>query len=254
MIGEVSQWEDVDVSDRVDNVLRYLAAKLTVLGSQLDFRFSFDLYDSTQPDAWDFHYFELLAHSGCVGHRDFEFLLEYLRRQSLIEGYGISNREQACSLTVEAHTRLAELRKVNSSSSKAFLAMWFHPSMDDAYDNGFKSAVLRAGYEPIRIDKQEYVGKIDDQIISEIRRVRFVIADFTHGEEGPRGGVYYEAGFAYGLKVPVIFTCRKDYIDKLHFDTRQYNHIAWTTPEELRENLMNRISAVIGDGPLLRAH
>jgi hypothetical protein len=49
--------------------------------------------------------------------------------------------------------------------------------------------------------------------------------------------------------MPVIFTCRKDAIDKVHFDTRQYNHIVWETPEELRDRLAKRISATIGDGP-----
>ena len=68
-------------------------------------------------------------------------------------------------------------------------------------------------------------------------------------ETRARGGVYYEAGFAHGLNIPVIFSCRKDLIKKIHFDTRQYNHIEWTEPEELREKLKNRIAAQIGDGP-----
>ena len=67
--------------------------------------------------------------------------------------------------------------------------------------------------------------------------------------ELPCGGVYYEAGFAHGLDIPVIFCCRKDVLEKVHFDTRQYNHIVWEKPEELREKLANRIAAVIGDGP-----
>ncbi len=36
--------------------------------------------------------------------------------------------------------------------------------------------------------------------------LRFMIADFT----GHRGGVYFEAGFAHGLGIPVIWTCRED--------------------------------------------
>ena len=45
----------------------------------------------------------------------------------------------------------------------------------------------------------------------QIRKSKFLIADFT----GQRGGVYYEAGFAYGLGLPVIWTCRKDWFDGL---------------------------------------
>ena len=55
-----------------------------------------------------------------------------------------------------------------------------------------------------------------------------VVADFTHGRAGARGGVYYEAGLARGLGLPVIWTCREDMFDELHFDTRQYPHIGWT--------------------------
>ncbi len=101
----------------------------------------------------------------------------------------------------------------------------------------------------MRIDQKEHINKIDDEIIAGIKQSRFLVADFTHGEDGARGGVYYEAGFAHGLGLPVIFTCQKDSVDKLHFDTNHYNHIVWTTPEELREKLKNRILAVIGEGP-----
>ena len=106
-------------------------------------------------------------------------------------------------------------------------------------------------YRPIRIDKAEFNDRIDDEIIAEIRRSRFLVADFTQDGDSARGGVYYEAGFAHGLDRPVIFTCRKNVIDKglIHFDTRQYNHIAWTTAEELRKRLADRIAAIIGDGP-----
>src|SRR5271165_407541 len=113
--------------------------------------------------------------------------------------------------------------------SQAFVAMWFAPQMMDAYEHGFEIAIGGAGYSALRIDRKEHDGKIDDQIIAEIRRSAFVVADFS----GHRGGVYYEAGFAHGLGRRVIFTCKQAEIDKLHFDIRQYNTILWTTPNEI---------------------
>ena len=62
-------------------------------------------------------------------------------------------------------------------------------------------------------------------------------------------GVYFEAGFAQGLGLKVIWTCHEDHVKDLHFDTRQENHITWENPEDLREKLKNRIRAVIGFGP-----
>ncbi len=129
--------------------------------------------------------------------------------------------------------------------------MWFNNVTDDAYVNGFARAVTVTGYKPIRIDKKEHNNKIDDEVIAEIRRSRFLIADFTCEAGKVRGGVYYEAGFAQGLGIPVIWTCKDTSISDLHFDTRQYAHIVWKDPDDLFAQLKNRIGATIGDGPLL---
>ena len=93
----------------------------------------------------------------------------------------------------------------------------------------------------MRIDLEEHNEKICDRIISEIRRSGLVVADFT----GQRGGVYFESGYAMGLGIPVIRTCRKDFMETLHFDTRQYNHVSWESPEELKGKLINRIRATL---------
>ena len=81
----------------------------------------------------------------------------------------------------------------------------------------------------------------------------FVVADFTQGDDGARGGVYFEAGLAMGRDIPVFFTCRKDCMKSVHFDTRQYNHIVWTDVRQLRKELSDRISALVGDGPLRKS-
>ena len=183
---------------------------------------------------------------------EIQFFREYLESQGWIakvdvnSPYHINNK-----LTVGGYIHLEELdSKVVVVSSQAFVAMWFDKSMDGAFEKGIHPAIKDAGYNPFRIDKKEHSNKIDDEIIAEIRRSRFIVADFTHGGGGPRGGVYYEAGFAHGLNIPVIFTCRKDGLENIHFDTRQYPHIVWETPEQLRDMLAKRIGAVIGDGPL----
>lgn len=105
---------------------------------------------------------------------------------------------------------------------------------------GFKPGIEDSKYfKAVRVDSDEHNQKIDDRIVALIRQSGLLVADFT----GDRGGVYFEAGLAQGLGIPVIWTCRIDYSDKLHFDTRQYNHILWRTPEELRDSLSNRIMA-----------
>jgi hypothetical protein len=149
-------------------------------------------------------------------------------------------------LVAKAHILYDQMADIRAARGQAFVAMWFDTQLKVAYDLGFREGIRAAGYEPLRIDRKEHEGKIDDQIIAEIRRSAFVVADFT----GHRGGVYYEAGFAHGLGRRVIFTCSREEIDNLHFDVRQYNTILWSTPAEIVVPLQNRILALFGAGPL----
>jgi hypothetical protein len=134
----------------------------------------------------------------------------------------------------------------NAASSIGFCAMWFGEEVKPLWDQVIGPAIQASGYEALRIDSKQHNGKIDDEIMASIRGAKFVVADFT----GNRGGVYYEAGFAHGLDLPVIFMCREG--DALHFDIRQYNCIFWNSDsfDDARERLKNRILATLGKGPL----
>jgi hypothetical protein len=152
--------------------------------------------------------------------------------------------------TVSGWMRAEEMRSVRASTSQCFVAMWFNDETQDAYENGLAKAIANAGYSPMRIDKKHHNNKIDDEILAEIRRSRFLVADFTCQPEKVRGGVYFEAGLAMGLNLPVIWTCKDSSMRDLHFDTRQYAHIVWKDPADLCEQLKARIGATLGDGPL----
>lgn len=145
-------------------------------------------------------------------------------------------------ITVAGWRRLEVIRTVTTGRRQAFVAMWFSPTTDDAWERGFTPGISRSGYfSPFRIDRKEHNNKIDDEIVAEIRRSGLLVADFT----GQRGGVYFEAGLAQGLGLPVIWTCRSDDIGNAHFDTRQYSHILWDSPEELADSLDKRIRATV---------
>ena len=76
----------------------------------------------------------------------------------------------------------------------------------DAWINGFDPGIRAAGFRPLRLDNEDYVGGITDEIMAQIKRSRFVVADYT----AQRKSVYFEAGFALGLGLTVIPTCRAD--------------------------------------------
>jgi hypothetical protein len=232
----VASRKPLSVSERANRLLRWLGRKTDSIGSTVGVR---DFDDGLAAFAW----------SGSVDYDEVQFLSEYIEQKEWLKRQLLYANGFDAVVTVKGYAHLAELDTKQVNSSQAFVAMWFDPSMNDAYERGITPGIADAGYAPIRIDKKDHNNKIDDELIAEIRRSRFLVADFTQGEKGARGGVYYEAGFAHGLNIPVIFTCHKDSINYVHFDTRQYNHIEWETPEELRIKLAQRISATIGDGP-----
>jgi hypothetical protein len=123
-----------------------------------------------------------------------------------------------------------------------FVAMWFDKSLDAAYELGMIPAIEDdCKFKVVRIDRVEHNDDITDRILAGIRSAQFVVADFT----GQRQGVYFEAGFAAGLGRTVIWTCQENDVANLHFDTRQRNHILWSTAGDLREKLTQRIRATV---------
>lgn len=89
---------------------------------------------------------------------------------------------------------------------QGFVARWFDCSMDEPYEEGIACAIRAAGYKSRLINDRGFTGEVVDEILAEIRKSKFVVADFTSCGEceacekcehiGARGGVYFEAGFA----------------------------------------------------------
>lgn len=173
---------------------------------------------------------------------DVGFLVTALLDEGLIKSHGAGG---VFVITPKGHMKIDEGRRRTANSEQGFVAMWFDENLADAYSEGFQLGILNAGYNPLRIDKHEHVNRIDDEIIRQINASRFVVADFT----GHRGGVYFEAGYAMGINIPVFWTCHKSDMDKLHFDIRQFNCIDWETPNDLAVRLAARVEAVLGAGP-----
>ena len=170
----------------------------------------------------------------------------FLIQQFALEGYVKGDTRSLPTgliLTAKGLNRAADLKRglFGPLSKQAFIAMSFDKSLDQAWTDGLKLGIEDCAYTALRVDAKEHNDKICDVIIAEIRRSKFLVADFTLH----RAGVYFEAGLMMGLGRPVIFTCRGDDLKNAHFDTRQYNHIAWDTPADLREKLKRRIQATI---------
>ena len=189
------------------------------------------------------------------GMEEFGFYLDALQERGLLafyDGKDESKMERKkmthdlSSFEVEITAKGWEYLDAHQGADKhrrqAFVAMWFDESMDDAWEKGIKPAIEKAGYRPCRIDKERFAERIDVRMIAEIKKSRFMIADVT----GHRENVYYEAGYAGGINIPVIWTVRENDLDNVKFDTRQFQHVAWKKEDELREQVYNMIIAIVG--------
>jgi hypothetical protein len=150
-------------------------------------------------------------------------------------------------LTALGWEHLDRLRNPSTGNrSDIFVAMSFAPELRSAWEDGLKPGIADAGYRAQRVDSTAHNDKIDDRIIAGIRACYAVVVDVTTQNQG----AYFEAGFAMGLGRPVVWTVRESDIAKLHFDTRQFNHLVWATPTELAEKLSSHLIAVFGRGPI----
>lgn len=179
--------------------------------------------------------------------KEFVFYLKSLMERDFVEINSSEPRSlndliYPILITASGWEYLDRLQKPSLQFEQAFVAMSFEPSLYSIYENAIAPAVQNAGYRAHRVDSVPHLDRIDAKIISDIRQSRFIIADVTQ----QRPGVYYEAGFAHGLGLPVIWSVREDELENVHFDTRQYNHIVWKTEDQLLSDLQDIILATIG--------
>lgn len=143
-------------------------------------------------------------------------------------------------LTLKGWKRATDYAKAQAKSKTVFVAMSFADELLIAREE-IKRAIESSGFVPMLIDTKEHNNQIVPEILYEIRKSRFVVADFTN----QRCGVYYEAGYAEGLNIPVIALCREDDFENVHFDLKQKNTIQWKSPGDIYHKLKKRIEATL---------
>lgn len=247
VIDNISNSQVLNLSEKTRRFFLYLLNENPIFGQ----KFLLDSDDPSNKYSWrEFH--KISAWIGSYNNEETNFFLSYMSDKSYIS---LNLSRQYFTLTMQGWDKLEEYCSSNPKSKQVFVAMWFGgkfkiEQMNDVYENGLKPGIeTETGYTAIRIDRVEHNERIEDQIIAEIIRSKFIVADFTcddfevGGIKKPdvRGGVYYEAGFAHGLDKTVIFTCREDCQQHVHFDTSHFNHIFWKDVDDLKTKLNNRI-------------
>ena len=261
IVNIVSLYRPMDPIEKMDHALinfekssNYVGAKINI-----DLRNDYPLYYCNEPG-------ELREICNLLFKEGFTFAPDAV------------NPQNDFSITAKGYQKLREIKKPGGDSKQCFVAMWFTAEMNDAFEKAIKPAIEyeeegadTPRFEAVKIDNVEHVNDVNDEIIAQIRRSKFMVCDLT----GYRGGVYFEAGFAYALGLDVIFTCRKDWTkegplkDKegqevnilyddigneikikkegVHFDLAHRNRIEWSPDnlDDFKKRLENRIKAVI---------
>jgi len=219
--------------DKLDNLILYLYENQEIPGESINIK------DKTN---WEIVLNKLYFQN----HQEYWFYLNTLKEQGLITFIDASSKDGNdaidIKLTYYGLEYIIDLQESGEKSKYCFIAMSFSDTALKTREI-IKKAVKESGYEPILIDELNYESEltINDAIIRYIKRCKFLIADFTEQKHG----VYFEAGFALGLKRPVIYTCSKSDFNNTHFDTNHYPHIVYSELDELEKKLKDKIQAWI---------
>ena len=223
--------------DLINTVLLNIAFYIKNIGSKIN-----NIYLTNANDRQYAKKTALLKTLFCVYENNTDqinVLLKHLEKEGFIEPVGIG--VFSLTLSFNGWLRVEEIQKLFNSINQAYVII----SDKDSILGGKKSIIkvltdLKILPKFSNYDKSS--KPVTSEIFYEIKRSMICIVDLTYH----KSPVYFEAGFAEALKKPVIYTCKKDYYIKRHFDIIHNNAIYWQTPNELYKALYNRISALIG--------
>jgi len=241
MLGNI---EPRTFNDRIDMIMLNLNKFIKSVGDELEF----PCIEETLPnDGLPLLYNVLLL--DCTYSSDdwktenqAEEIMNILKEYDYIKHAQVLGDDQnAYTFTANGWNHISNLLQKNDELPQAFIAMWFSVNMD-AVRTCIGQAIIESGYLPIIIDEKEHNNQIVPEILFEVKRSKFMVADLT----GHRNGVYYEAGYAQALGKEVILTCREDDFSERHFDIAQQNIICWNDTDDLHNRLLKRIEATVG--------
>lgn len=158
------------------------------------------------------------------------YIIEKLREEQLIVRESVTFRltEQGWS---EAAAR-AGGRKLKS----CFVLLSDDVDLCAEWSERLLPKLEQCGYQP-RLFNHPGTDNADNSM-QQISESKLIIADLTnHSPE-----VYFGAGYALGINIPVIWTVNRSHAGKLFVQTQQIRPIVWDTAEELAAVLQQRLS------------
>ena len=194
-------------------------------------------------DRFELLYLKVLFLLGATESQDVMFLVRGLVEEGIIVGT-ISSQSASVVLSIKGWDKYAQLTKGVEASNQGFMAMPFgYEKLTRVFHEHWKPAACQTGLPLERLDESPKAGSISNRMRVEIRRSKYLVAELTHSNTG----AYWEAGFAEGLGIPVIYLCEKSYFDDpesgVHFDVSQLQGVIWEADklDEAEEQLKDII-------------
>lgn len=128
---------------------------------------------------------------------------------------------------------------------KCFIIQPFdNAKFDRRFEDIFKPAVAKAGFEAYRVDKDLSVRILIDEIEKSIAESTMCFAEIT--SDNPN--VWYELGFAFACDKDVVMVCSEERTGKFPFDIQHRHIIRYKTDsksdfEKLEDTITKKINA-----------
>ncbi len=150
-----------------------------------------------------------------------------------------------CQVSYEGMNYIIDLSESGRFSRICFVAMSFDEEDYPIFRDAIRPACSETSFEAVRIDYSHYDSDktINDAMIAFIKKSRFMIADFT----SQKHNVYFEAGYALGRGMKVIYTCKEDDFKYSSFNTNHFPHVTYKNTEDLKKKLVDKIGSFILD-------
>ena len=163
--------------------------------------------------------------------------------------------EQRLTLLPEGQEHLVALRKMTKppQSQTLYAAQWHHGDAQAIFEQAIAPAAARYKLQALRLDRSKTGNRPLGEPLHAIRQARAVVVEMTgEAKSMPPGGLWFEAGFAAGLGVPILWTCRDDKgLRKalaLEAASAPSGVLFWKTAEDLKMALEKRLEAVLAGG------
>ncbi|MGL5522110.1 MAG: hypothetical protein ACRDAW_02470 [Metamycoplasmataceae bacterium] len=252
--NKIKNQKPKDLEQKINTILKKLNYRNNYLGKKIDAVNIFSLFfiesikEVDQINELFFLYKYLIEHKYLSFHFDinnsgtFDYESQFNFSQFKNSAFKIFKDNRFRIILEDKAYDFLINNKVNSTN--VFVAMNFHND-NNWIKNCINDVLGENNLNMIHMEDYQHNEWIMDVIRDSIESSKFIICDFTQpiGKENSYG-VYYESGFAEGKGKKVIHLCQKSSIEKLHFDIKQKNYIAYENKEELKRYLNLRIKSM----------